>query len=150
MCPERTLWRLARRKGFEPLTPRFEVWCSIQLSYRRQPSDVAQRRGPAKACALIRPMSKADHGSRSSIAHRNHSEPIPPLGRRIYSPLRQGVVRQVRQNLKRSLQSFPLLTQHDFVAAAEDFDFLALEPELLWQTNGLTIAGPKHPGGGHD
>jgi len=27
---------LARRKGFEPLTPRFEVWCSIQLSYRRQ------------------------------------------------------------------------------------------------------------------
>jgi hypothetical protein len=28
--------KLARRKGFEPLTPRFEVWCSIQLSYRRR------------------------------------------------------------------------------------------------------------------
>jgi hypothetical protein len=27
---------VARRKGFEPLTPRFEVWCSIQLSYRRR------------------------------------------------------------------------------------------------------------------
>ena len=27
--------KMARRKGFEPLTPRFEVWCSIQLSYRR-------------------------------------------------------------------------------------------------------------------
>lgn len=27
--------QMARRKGFEPLTPRFEVWCSIQLSYRR-------------------------------------------------------------------------------------------------------------------
>ena len=27
---------LARRKGFEPLTPRFEVWCSIQLNYRRK------------------------------------------------------------------------------------------------------------------
>ncbi len=26
---------MARRKGFEPLTPKFEVWCSIQLSYRR-------------------------------------------------------------------------------------------------------------------
>jgi hypothetical protein len=26
---------LARSKGFEPLTPRFEVWCSIQLSYER-------------------------------------------------------------------------------------------------------------------
>ncbi len=26
--------KLAHRKGFEPLTPRFVVWCSIQLSYR--------------------------------------------------------------------------------------------------------------------
>ena len=28
---------LARPKGFEPLTPRFVVWCSIQLSYGRRP-----------------------------------------------------------------------------------------------------------------
>jgi hypothetical protein len=27
---------LARSEGFEPPTPRFEVWCSIQLSYERQ------------------------------------------------------------------------------------------------------------------
>ncbi len=26
--------RVAHRAGFEPATPRFEVWCSIQLSYR--------------------------------------------------------------------------------------------------------------------
>ncbi len=26
---------MARRGGFEPPTPRFVVWCSIQLSYRR-------------------------------------------------------------------------------------------------------------------
>jgi hypothetical protein len=26
---------LARPKGFEPLTPRFVVWCFIQLSYGR-------------------------------------------------------------------------------------------------------------------
>jgi hypothetical protein len=24
-----------RRAGLEPATPRFEVWCSIHLSYRR-------------------------------------------------------------------------------------------------------------------
>src|SRR5581483_6979577 len=42
---------LARRKGSEPLTPRFEVWCSIQLSYRRargrdtSPSTAHKRRG---------------------------------------------------------------------------------------------------------
>ena len=28
---------MARPKGFEPLTPRFVVWCSIQLSYGRAP-----------------------------------------------------------------------------------------------------------------
>jgi hypothetical protein len=48
MCPVRSrypcvravqLKSLARRKGFEPLTPRFEVWCSIQLSYRRSRRD---------------------------------------------------------------------------------------------------------------
>ena len=28
-------FKMARRGGFEPPTPRFVVWCSIQLSYRR-------------------------------------------------------------------------------------------------------------------
>jgi hypothetical protein len=27
--------RLARPEGFEPPTPRFVVWCSVQLSYGR-------------------------------------------------------------------------------------------------------------------
>ena len=30
---------MARPKGFEPLTPRFVVWCSIQLSYGRPGTD---------------------------------------------------------------------------------------------------------------
>ena len=29
------LTEVARSEGFEPPTPRFEVWCSIQLSYER-------------------------------------------------------------------------------------------------------------------
>ena len=37
---------MARRKGFEPLTPRFEVWCSIQLSYRRD--DKEEGRAPKR------------------------------------------------------------------------------------------------------
>jgi hypothetical protein len=31
--------KMARPKGFEPLTPRFVVWCSIQLSYGRPGTD---------------------------------------------------------------------------------------------------------------
>ena len=34
-----TVRKMARPKGFEPLTPRFVVWCSIQLSYGRACSD---------------------------------------------------------------------------------------------------------------
>jgi hypothetical protein len=38
---------MARPEGFEPPTPRFVVWCSIQLSYGR----LAARRGSARAAA---------------------------------------------------------------------------------------------------
>ncbi len=49
---------LARRKGFEPLTPRFEVWCSIQLSYRRLPSGVLLKRFQAKWKPVRRPETR--------------------------------------------------------------------------------------------
>jgi hypothetical protein len=35
---------VARPEGFEPPTPRFVVWCSVQLSYGRS-TDVAEREG---------------------------------------------------------------------------------------------------------
>src|SRR5262249_38216211 len=35
-CEPISLILLARSEGFEPPPPRFEVWCSIQLSYERR------------------------------------------------------------------------------------------------------------------
>ncbi len=35
---------MARSEGFEPPTPRFEVWCSIQLSYERIDADLLECR----------------------------------------------------------------------------------------------------------
>jgi hypothetical protein len=40
---------MARPKGFEPLTPRFVVWCSIQLSYGRPCGPIANN-GTDQAC----------------------------------------------------------------------------------------------------
>lgn len=42
---------VARPKGFEPLTPRFVVWCSIQLSYGRAcPEDRKTETARARRC----------------------------------------------------------------------------------------------------
>ncbi len=46
---------MARPKGFEPLTPRFVVWCSIQLSYgrgcrKRQARDIGGGSDPRNPC----------------------------------------------------------------------------------------------------
>ncbi len=48
---------MARSEGFEPPTPRFEVWCSIRLSYERLAGHAQFRMTPASpsmpAIALI-------------------------------------------------------------------------------------------------
>ena len=56
------LWmRMARPKGFEPLTPRFVVWCSIQLSYGRahrwQGSEGPRHRGALRSAQPGDPMA---------------------------------------------------------------------------------------------
>ncbi len=40
---------MARPEGFEPTTPRFVVWCSIQLSYGREAGGIAARFDACKA-----------------------------------------------------------------------------------------------------
>jgi hypothetical protein len=43
--PSACVKEMARREGLEPPTPRFEAWCSIQLSYRRVPVESRVRTG---------------------------------------------------------------------------------------------------------
>jgi hypothetical protein len=69
---------LARRKGFEPLTPRFEVWCSIQLSYRRPggtglPQFVVAANSfpPLPRRRLAHPMSRAPQAPPSGPSNLN-------------------------------------------------------------------------------
>ena len=52
---------MARWGGFEPPTPRFVVWCSIQLSYQRKPGCLSQH-GVMHA-RQVRLLSKALRGS---------------------------------------------------------------------------------------
>ncbi len=52
MSAGRTMKVMARPKGFEPLTPRFVVWCSIQLSYGRARG--CDKSSPQTSIAAIR------------------------------------------------------------------------------------------------
>ena len=47
-CKYKPSKRLARSERFELPTPRFEVWCSIQLSYERTDPSLAKRPPEAK------------------------------------------------------------------------------------------------------
>ena len=66
---------LARPKRFELLTPRFVVWCSIQLSYGRLPSSwsmiVSEDRVPFFGIMLLGPPRNAGADARYSYSlHR--------------------------------------------------------------------------------
>jgi hypothetical protein len=58
---------LARPKGFEPLTPRFVVWCSIQLSYGRPPLRRAGERESSRLAVSAtdgKPLTGQNSGSK--------------------------------------------------------------------------------------
>ncbi len=65
---------MARPKGFEPLTPRFVVWCSIQLSYGR-----LFREG-RRTYASDPPMASLDGRGKSGIFGRA-GQGLPAVGR---------------------------------------------------------------------
>ena len=44
---------MARSEGFEPPTPRFEVWCSIQLSYERTGVSLAKTPADSKQLRMV-------------------------------------------------------------------------------------------------
>ena len=83
----KSLKSLARPKRFELLTPKFVVWCSIQLSYGRLSAFDAARRGPtgqnpSRRPKLLMGSASVRKGCRSpahpsTVAHRA-SPPYPP------------------------------------------------------------------------
>src|SRR5262245_5656889 len=60
---------LARSEGFEPPTPRFEVWCSIQLSYERR--GFLQSAGPLSgSSAAVLPADRRTQAKTCAMTHR--------------------------------------------------------------------------------
>src|SRR5262245_66229508 len=58
--------KVARPKGFEPLTPRFVVWCSIQLSYGRLVPPPGGARDAERPCSYrFRDVMARDRGRKA-------------------------------------------------------------------------------------
>src|ERR1700736_4014522 len=76
---------VARSEGFEPPTPRFEVWCSIRLSYERLQGP-AMAQGRVAALPTSRPKRCQGRRRRPSAREPGHSStvtiwnPIPLRG----------------------------------------------------------------------
>src|SRR6266851_6762236 len=114
---------LARRKGFEPLTPRFEVWCSIQLSYRRGQVPVAQSRAQAK------PPLRHGRARKPSMCCGRRAGPAGSLSRQ---DLEHGLAKQIARRLHGVLR-FPLPGDREqgTPAAFARHDDVALRPGVL-------------------
>src|SRR5258706_4280330 len=67
----------------------------------------------------------------------------------LLAPDQLKIIRQPGQQIERSLHGSVLLAEDDLIAAAEDFDFAALESKLFRQADRLTVSGSEYPRGAH-
>ncbi len=95
-CPV-LLWNggvVARREGFEPTTPRFVVWCSIQLSYRRDaPRNYqwAQNDGRGRSPTVkARPFRRSCQEAQARVERSSKLDPEPENWHRHAEPDRCG------------------------------------------------------------
>jgi site-specific DNA recombinase len=78
--------KMARPKGFEPLTPRFVVWCSIQLSYgrapgRSMPAQTRRQRGRLASTVVTYPLAVRIASDYCRRMRSDFSERLPGLPR---------------------------------------------------------------------
>jgi site-specific DNA recombinase len=81
-----TKFEVAHRAGFEPTTPRFVVWCSIQLSYRCFQAPLPGRARPGGLAAAMPGHRGGGHGARGLGVARAPAQRKPPPGLPLASP----------------------------------------------------------------
>jgi hypothetical protein len=85
-------------------------------------------------------------GSQKTISKRT---PAASRVRRRIVPIGREIGRQFRTYCQRTAQTARRLAQHDFIAAAEDFDLWSRETKRLRQPHRLAVAGLENFGNGH-
>jgi hypothetical protein len=68
---------------------------------------------------------------------------------RVLALFREHVRRQFGEQIQDAEHSDSVLSQYDFVATSENFNFRAFYPKLFRQPHGLAVPGPKYASGRH-
>ena len=71
---------MARPKRFELLTPKFVVWCSIQLSYGRVVRIAPETADARASGSEARPERAHSYSLRSAMAREPQNEPLRQSG----------------------------------------------------------------------